>query len=66
MAEQIKYVRAKLGEASKVRGGIAKIARAVDLDRRTVRAVLNTEHSPNVATVDKLVVYFLNEARRGK
>lgn len=66
MLEQIIYVRGKLNETRKHRGGIAKLSRAVELDRRTVLSVLDTEHNPNAETIEKLLVYFLNEARRTK
>jgi hypothetical protein len=58
MTDQLPYVRGKLDEARKVRGQIAKIARAVQIDQRTVRSVLNPEHSPNVGTLAALAKYF--------
>ena len=66
MNDQVSYVRDHLAEARKKRGQIAKIARAVEIDRRTVLSVLDTEHNPSAGTLDTLAKYFKKEARKAE
>lgn len=61
--DQQKYVRKHLGEASKARGGLMKVSRAVGIDHRTVRSVLDPEHGTHVSTFDKLEAYFRKAAK---
>lgn len=56
--DQITYVRARLEEMAKSRGGIALVAHDTLIDRRTVRAVLNPSHHANIGTINTLAAYF--------
>lgn len=64
--DQQEYVRKHLAEAAKARGGLVKVSRAVMIDQRTVRAVLDPAHGTHVSTFDKLEAYFKKSARRAK
>lgn len=56
--EQLNYVRGKLEEISKTRGGVALVAHDTKIDRRTVRALLDPAHRANIGTINTLSAYF--------
>ena len=62
--DQITYVRGKLEEISKWRGGIARVAQATSIDRRTVRALMDPAHRANIGTINTLESYFRKADRR--
>lgn len=62
--DSITYVRGKLEEVARTRGGVALVASKTKIDRRTVRAVLDPAHRPNIGTITTLDVYFRKEAKK--
>lgn len=56
--DQLTYVRGKLEEISKARGGVALVAHDTKIDRRTVRALLDPNHHANIGTINTLSAYF--------
>lgn len=63
---QQEYVRGKVAEASKARGGIARIAREAKIDQRTVRALLKETHVTHISTLNTLEAYFRKSGRKVK
>lgn len=66
MQQDVEYVRGKLADMRKVRGGIAEVVRAVEIDRRTLDKLSDESHTPHITTVSKLCAYFKKADRRAK
>lgn len=64
--DQLSYVRKKLTEANKRRGALVRIAREIQIDVRTVRAVLDDNHLSHDATLGKLETHFRKSNRGTK
>lgn len=58
MQNEVEYLRGRLADARKVRGRIAQIGRAIEVDRRTLDKLSDPSHTPHANTIDKLLAYF--------
>lgn len=58
MQNDVEYLRGRLSDARKVRGRVARIGRAAEIDRRTLDKLSDPAHTPHAATIDKLLAYF--------